>query len=91
MIGGDGDVEVLAYVNSNLIVIHNDHVKAEKSSSSLSSVPSSSSSSSMLEPSPGPASNVEVMTKTLIPQNLSEPSHKGIKIHRYMLNFVNYY
>jgi len=80
MIGGDGDVEVLAYVNSNLIVIHNDHVKAEKSSSSLSSVPSSSSSSSMLEPSPGPASNVEVMTKTLIPQNLSEPSHKGVTL-----------
>ena len=70
MIDGGGDVEVLAYVNSNLIVIHNDHAKQEQSSSS---VPSSSSS---LEPSP--AANVEVMTKTLIPQNLSEPSHKGM-------------
>jgi len=72
MIDGGGDVEVLAYVNSNLIVIHNDHVKQEQSSSS---VPSSSSS---LEPSP--AANVEVMTKTLIPQNLSEPSHKGVTL-----------
>ena len=25
MIDGGGDVEVLAYVNSNLLVIHNDH------------------------------------------------------------------
>ena len=37
--GGTGDVEVLAYVNSNLIVIKNEQPKISSSSTSSSSIP----------------------------------------------------
>jgi len=81
-IDGGGDVEVLAYVNSNLIVIHNDHNGGsdnDKSSNeakqiSPSQVPSPSASIV------SPAGNIEVMTKTIVPRNLSEPSHKGVTL-----------
>ena len=41
MIDGGGDVEVLAYVNSNLIVIHNNNNNDEIPSKSSAVVPSS--------------------------------------------------
>ena len=72
--GGGGDVEVLAYVNSNLIVIHKDqheqqHLKRSSSSSSTISVPSSSSTST--SSSSLSDSGIVEAKKTLVPKNLS--------------------
>jgi len=84
-IDGGGEVEVLAYVNSNLIVIHNDHNSDGSSDSNDKISNEAKLSSSSQVPSPAasiasPAGNIEVMTKTIVPRNLSEPSHKGVTL-----------
>lgn len=86
MIDGGGDVEVLAYVNSNLLVIHNDHsnennknlVKSSSKETKQQKENRRFSSSVPSVPIASPAANIEV--KTLVPQNLSKPSDKGVTL-----------